>query len=357
MNHKDYTIEQLVLDSYFRQWVYGELPEEDVFWESWMAENPDRTYLVEQAKFIVEALRMNHAAIPEEKVARNVERLLETIEREENTRRNPFLYYAWRVAVMLIVALGIYYYFVPESRNAAVAFENIAENMGLETVEKINNGAKPLTLSLSDGSAITLQPGSSLSYPETFAADKREVVLHGEGFFEIAPDPAKPFVVYANEIVTKVLGTSFHIKAYEDDPEVIVKVVTGKVSVSAPKVLDRSGPAEGLILSPNQMAVYARTPDKLTRTLVENPGILKNSDIRSSDYNFEDTPIVEVFRTLEKGYGVPILFNAEQLANCTVTAPLENENLYEKLDMICKVIRASYEVVDAQIIITSRGCD
>src|SRR5690606_36836113 len=135
---------------------------------------------------------------------------------------------------------------------------------------------------------------------------------------DIAANPARPFLVYANEIVTRVLGTSFSIKAYENDSDVTVKVVTGKVSVLPSKVSgERKGtgvPAEGLILTPNQMAVYARSPEKLTRSLVANPGIVKGSQKKSSDYNFEDTPVAQVFQALEEGYGVPIVYNADQLA-------------------------------------------
>ena len=116
---------------------------------------------------------------------------------------------------------------------------------------------------------------------------------------------------------------------------------------------------KGLILTPNQMAVFDREPERLTKTLIENPQIITSpAEAVSSKnaFNFNGTPVDEVFEILGKSYGVMVVYDAELLKNCTVTAPLGNESLYEKLDLICKVIRATYEVVDAQIIITSKGC-
>ncbi len=358
MSDNEFTVERLVLDDYFRKWVQGQLPEEDTYWETWLAGAPDRSELVDQARFVLDAFRMEHEVLNEQRVKENVRKIITGVEREEAPEKYAWYTYGWKTAAVIALAAVFSWWLV--QRGGHTPYDTMVEARGTKTIEKINNADSPLTISLSDGSSITLQPGSRLSYPEEFDRDKREVILSGEGFFDIARDPQRPFRVYANEIVARVLGTSFHIRAYEQDADVRVRVVTGKVSVLAPKALNRShggGLPEGLILTPNQMAIYARTPEKLTRTLVENPGILKNSAKRSSDYNFDDTPVTQVFRALEEGYGVPIVYNADQLAGCTVTAPLENENLYEKLDMICKVIRASYEIVDAQVVITSKGCE
>ena len=352
------TIEDLVLNDYFRKWVQGRLPAEDTYWETWLAEVPERAEMVIQAKYIIEAFRMEHEVLSERRLKENVGKIMTGVEKENGRERYPFVSLAWKVAAMIALTAAMFWYFARE--NEHTPYDTMVEAKGMKTIEKINNAGTPLIVSLSDGSSITLQPGSKLSYPEEFDRDKREVILSGEGFFDVARDPERPFRVYAGEIVTKVLGTSFHVRAYEKDADITVKVVTGKVSVLTSKLTkERRGagePADGLILTPNQMAVYARSPEKLTRTLVENPGIIKSSAKKSSDYNFEDTPVPLVFRALEEGYGVTIVYNTEQLAGCTVTAPLENENLYEKLDMICKVIRAGYEIVDAQVVITSKGC-
>jgi len=359
MDYINYTAEELVLDDYFRKWVNGVLPKEDTFWENWEAGHPEKAAMISQAKFVIRALEMEHVSINDERLTEKIRQIIDIT--EEKTLWNSgwkLSWWQWAAAAVVIFGLGWFYIspkIIPQSN-----YEEMVSGQIHPGIEKVNNSHEPMKIGLSDGSVITLQPNSKLNYPETFAADKREVYLSGEGFFDIAKNPDKPFLVYANEIVTKVLGTSFSIKAYDKDLDVVVKVVTGKVSVLSRKSgndEEAVSKPEGLILYPNQMAVYSRAPEKLTRTLIDNPVLIKTSKKVSSDFNFDATPITTVFETLEKGYGVTIVYDTEVLKNCTITAPLENETLYEKLDLICKVIRASYEVVDAQVVITSRGCE
>ncbi len=356
MDYINFTAEELVLDDYFRKWVYGKLPKEDAFWETWVKNNPDKAAMVSQAKFVIRALEMEHITLADDKLEDRVKQIV------ASTKVKPLLYnnfWKFATASIVVLSLGLYYF----GKKAVLSKPNYEEMMMAEKhpgFEKVNNSNEPMKIGLSDGSVITLQPNSKLSYPETFAADKREVYLSGEGFFDIAKNSKKPFLVYANEVVTKVLGTSFSIKAYDKDVDVVVKVVTGKVSVQSKKADIKNetfNEQEGLILYPNQMAVFERTPEKLRRTLIDNPILIKSSKKVSQDFNFKNTPVITAFETLEKGYGVTIVYDNEILRNCSITAPLENETLYEKLDLICKVIHASYEIVDAQIVITSSGCN
>ena len=99
--------------------------------------------------------------------------------------------------------------------------ENL-ENKEIIQIERYNNGANPLKINLEDGSIVTLEKQSKLSYPTHFQKNKRMVILEGEALFEIAKNPEKPFYVYDNEIVTKVLGTRFSIKDKENGKDVIL---------------------------------------------------------------------------------------------------------------------------------------
>lgn len=356
MDYLNYTIEDFVTDEYFRKWVHHLLPSEDTFWDHWLAEHPHKTELISQAKFIVKALTMEHANISDHRADEKINQII-TLTNE--TRPLQSYGYWWKIAAMLLVALGLGWYFTLTPKNKVTTYDEIIAASNEPMAEKINNSDHPLKISLSDGSEITLQPNSTLSYPEKFSADRREVYLSGEGFFNITKNPDRPFLVYAGEIVTRVLGTSFSVKAYESDKDLVVQVVTGKVYVAPRKAKSKSSlkQTEGTILTPNQMAIYTRSHDKLVKTLVNDPILVKASDHPISNFNFSNAPVPEVLRILEKSYGVPIVFDEELLSKCTLTAPLENESLYDKLNLICKVIRASYEVVDAQIIITSKGCE
>jgi hypothetical protein len=227
----------------------------------------------------------------------------------------------------------------------------------IRLIEKINNSNAPLSIKLEDGSVIALAKNAKLSYPKHFEPNKRQVFLSGEAFFEITKNPQKPFYVYSNEVITKVLGTSFTIKAFEDSPEVIVSVKTGKVSVFHQNKIAFADPEEkALIITPNQQIVFARKEESLTKSLVERPILIKDLS-QLPEQNFEDKPVSEVLKAIEQAYGVHIIYDAEQLSHCIITTTLANESLYSKLDIMCKTIGASYKIVDAQIVIQSMGCN
>ncbi|WP_198174720.1 FecR family protein [Spirosoma arboris] len=362
MDYSNYTSEDFVLDDYFQKWVAGKLPEEDTFWPDWVREHPEKGPLISQATFVLKALDMDHEPISDQKVREKVRQIIDNAT-DKPVSIHPFYQSLWfRAAAAVTLLLGLGWYLMSQQKPAPMLYDELVIAQPQPLLEKINNSDQPLRISLSDGSVITLQPNGKLSYPERFETDKREVYLLGEGMFEITKNPKQPFYVYANELTTKVLGTRFSVKAYANDKAIIVKVFTGKVSVQT-----RNPPAhsseqpfnqrEGIILTPNQMAVYDRPPAHLTRTLVENPVLVKTTPENKPDFHFENTPVSQVFERLEQGYGVKIVYDSDQLKNCTVTAPFDNESLYEKLNLICKVIRASYEVIDTQIVISSRGCN
>src|SRR5688572_8121606 len=108
---------------------------------------------------------------------------------------------------------------------------------------------------LPDGSNVTLEPQSSIKFLSDFNKPvAREIYLDGEGFFEVARNEQRPFLVHANKITTKVLGTSFIVKAFPQDKNVTVVVKTGKVSVYATE--DKVNAKREIILTPNQQIVF-----------------------------------------------------------------------------------------------------
>ena len=88
-------------------------------------------------------------------------------------------------------------------------------------------------------------------------------------------------------------------------------------------------------------------------TLVEKPAL---ANATTYNFEFDDTPATEVFKTLQSAYGVPMLLDEEVLASCTISASLGNEDFYEKLRIICKIINATYEVIDGTVVISTKGC-
>jgi len=132
-------------------------------------------------------------------------------------------------AAAAIIGLVISGWLVFFNTNQTFSYEiNRRKNKLTETV---NSTTTPRRINLEDGSYILLDPVSKIAYAKHFGADKREVYLEGSAFFQVAKDATRPFYVYTNEVVTKVLGTSFDVRAFPHDNTIQVQVHTGKVTV------------------------------------------------------------------------------------------------------------------------------
>ena len=212
-----------------------------------------------------------------------------------------------------------------------------------------------------DGSSVLLEKGGKLSYDsKVFGRDKREVFLSGAAFFEVSKDPARPFFVYANELITKVLGTSFTIRALPGEKQVEVLVKTGRVAVFTHRDSSKdrklsNRELEGVVVTPNQQITLERTALHFLRTLVPDPQMLEIPAQKVS-FDFDDVPAPKVLELIEKAYGVDIVYDEDLLANCMFTAHLNDEPLNDKIRLICEGLQAEHEIIDGQIVITSKGC-
>lgn len=212
---------------------------------------------------------------------------------------------------------------------------------------------------LPDSSSVVLKPGSSVAYDRSFNQSKRELHLHGEAFFEVAKNPRKPFIVHAGKLIAEVVGTSFNINDAENSKNVVVDVMSGKVSVYTEKKpgakSDIASENPEVILTPNQRVKYLNAENRLVKSIVEKPQfIISKAEVQK--LTFVDAPVSQIFEAIEKAYGLEVIYDEAVMHGCTMTASLDEENLHDKLAIICKLLNASYKVVDGQIVIHSDGC-
>ncbi len=208
---------------------------------------------------------------------------------------------------------------------------------------------------LPDGSNVVLEPNSTIRYLSRFKAAKREVYLDGEGFFEVAHNERQPFVVYAKQVTAKVLGTSFTVRAFKEDKDVIVAVKTGRVSVDTPSD-DHSSVPSNIILMPNQEMIYNQDDRQLAKRIVETPlPLLPSEEIKRM--RFVDAPLKDVLEAIEKIYGVDLVFDEAKFASCVITTSISGGGIYTRLDIISNAIGIKYAVVEDKIVITGRGCN
>ncbi|RRB04727.1 FecR family protein [Larkinella rosea] len=363
-------LEDFLRDPSFQAWIDGD-PEATAFWTAWRRENPEHQAVLDQAKALMYTVRRQPVDLSDDEVRQEVQHLVTQFRQRKQTERpeteplEPVVWWNRRVwlrgAASILVVLGLGFLLVRQnSRPEPTVYRQLVSEAPTELLEKTNTNREPLTLVLADGSAITLEQNSRISYPKQFTGSFREVYLSGEAFFEVAHNPGKPFLVYANETVTKVLGTSFRIRAFDTGPEVAVAVRTGKVSVY-PKTAFRkttSGTVQepaGVLLIPNQEVVFNRKTEQLQKGRVEKPELVAIAT-HVQELDVEDVPVTQVLEKLEKAYGIELVYDKNRLEKCPITAQFSDETLANKLEFICRAIGATYQVQDGRVLIQSPGC-
>jgi transmembrane sensor len=364
-----FDIADFVMDEDFIRWVNQQCREDNAYWENWLGLHPHKHLVVAEARRILESIGAGEPVVPQPIVAEEVNRLLQAIGSGTSSASIPApvrrASFGWKyaaaagVVVCILCAVTLYN---TRNRKDQLKFGYADITASRQLVENINTTKTSIIVALPDGSSVQLGVNSRISYENNFdSAATRDVYLSGQAFFTVKKKPEHPFRVFANEIVAKVLGTSFTIRSFEKDTVIQVTVNTGKVSVYSQ---GQTAAAEsaipnklgGIIVTPNQQLVYGKLSQEFQKILLENPVMIAASPAHKS-MAYEDSPLEKVFDDLSRDYGINILYDNELLKTCTVTADMLNESFYRKLDLICRAVGASYEVIDGQVVIQSAGCN
>ncbi len=383
MKQIPYTLTELIQSDDFITWVLHPDETSNRRWEEYLAVFPEKRETVETAKGYVILLAEDtgrHKPTPEQsdRMRQVVESYIHEVKEEEteewqDSPKSFFDWKSWRVAASVVLLIGIgtasYLYWEPfsESRwgdSEVASLESIASPATSNTVRRVNDTDKPMTIILVDGSSVVLLPGGVLDYSVADLPNRREVSLRGRAFFEIVKNKAKPFFVYTGEITTRVLGTSFLIDAPDDREAVNVEVKTGKVAIFSQSLrLDSNqstGPeqplSKGVILGRNEKVSVSRLSGKLVHELTNKASELPAEDISKKAFFFDETPASTVFAELEQAYNVQINYDYKLMADCPLNATLVGEPFLKKLTVICAALDAKFEVEADQVFVTGRGC-
>jgi transmembrane sensor len=365
--YENYKAEDFALDGDFRDWVQGKGSQTD-FWLAFIQQHPELHEVIGDAEELVRAMHVQTEPVVERLVRAEVNEFMKRAAQSPPYPRPAGVLsdrsYSWRpafsyaAALALIVLLFMAGWRLGNSLELKNYLSEIfeLEEIGVAYTETRNDTDKSLKLVLSDSSIVHLGPKSVLRYTPHFSGNERVVHLKGEGQFDIVKRK-EPFKVYAGGLVTKVLGTRFSIRAYGKNEKVTVQVQSGKVSVFQKHTegkMDATDKA-GIILLPNQAAVYNHTENQLSKTIVENPTI-QMPQTTGINFEFKEIPLTKVLQQLQQAYAIPIQFDEEALQKCKITASLTNETLIEKVAILCKLVGGWYEIVDGQIIVRADGC-
>lgn len=362
-------IEDFLSDESFQSWILFKIDNDG--WEEWTLESRQRAKLVENARLLLLAMKVPESDLSALEIHNALQTTWIKIEEKENQDHSnqdskfKFLrkYFLTGAAATLLLGLVSVWFYQSQMNPVSkiVTYKELIDENSEGLVEQTNNSDKPQIITLSDGSSVLLQPNSKLSYPKIFTGNERKVYLSGEGFFEISKNPKKPFFVYANEIVTKVVGTSFRVRAYSDQPDVEVLVRTGKVRVKSNDLVAKSDQEE-VILLPNQALRFQRSNlifNKITNITQDETLVRSVGNIEQLSFEFTDIPVSQIFQTIEQAYLVEIDYPKNKLKDCHLTTSLSDQPLMEKLKIVCNSIgnNTSFEMNGNQIIIISDGCN
>jgi len=196
---------------------------------------------------------------------------------------------------------------------------------------------KPLIDTLPDGSIVTLNAQSSISYPEVFRGDTRPVTLIGEAFFQVAANKEMPFTITANNVTVRVVGTSFNVKTSIEKTEVIVE--TGVVEVARQQ--------QKVTLKPEQKVIIRKDKQEFDKEITRDTFY---NYYRSGKLVCDDTPLWRLVEMLNEIYGTNIVVEGDSLKRLPINTTFEAQSLENTLTIISetfniKVVRNGKQII------------
>lgn len=204
-----------------------------------------------------------------------------------------------------------------------------------ERKEEINQLIVPkgrrADITFSDGTKMYVNAGTRVFYPAVFKKEKREIVVEGEVYLDVAKDPSRPFIVRTNGFDVKVLGTQFNVCAYNEDVAASVVLVNGRVEVN-------SGKNNKSVLSPNQMI---EINDKGTE--IKEVDVFEYICWKDNMMMLNDRKVGETLDRLSRYYGRTIWYN-EEVGNIPISGKLDlRENMEDVINIICQSMFLHYK--------------
>jgi len=231
--------------------------------------------------------------------------------------------------------------------NQIIYFGKVQDQEVVYNKLKVPYGKK-FKLTLSDGTVVNLNSGTTLKYPEQFGINgKRNVYLIGEAFFEVAKDKQHPFIVNANQVDIEVLGTRFNVSAYPENPSVNGTLVEGSI-----QMYEVENKLNTVLLQPNQMATWNNNSKKIITKEVD-PSFY--SAWTKGELAFKDTPFSTIAKIIQRTYDVEIINENTVLArqNFTGTIKISESSVENILELLKRDTPFNYSVKGNTITITN----
>ncbi len=203
------------------------------------------------------------------------------------------------------------------------------------------------SLTLADGTKVWINSATKMMYPTSFTGDTREVkILYGEAYFEVAHNPEKPFIVFTNKGASiKVLGTSFNVKAYEEDHRIETTLLEGKVSVY------NNSPAGVKMaeLEPGEQAIILEGEKDIQ---VRNVDAELYASWKDGVFAFENLNLEEIMKVFGRWYDLEVFYEFEELKQLEFTGSLlRYKDINPHLKIISKSTSVNFKLSENSVLV------
>ena len=331
--HKDF-------DQLLSGFLSGELsPDELYFFEEEIRKDPARQALVEEYRQIWDSASPDHGYDLDAEWALLQKKLpgfeMETGKRKVGHVSGPsLLFYSYRIAAVLVVGLLL-----------AFSWIYLSRYMGME---RVLASSEPVEVVLEDGTRVIVNRNSRLRYKKTFDSDERKVYLSGEAWFDVARDTTMPFVIDAGAALVQVLGTSFNVNAYKENPTVEITVESGLVALSA-----KEEAKEVIVMKAGSGGSYNKLQKELKLIPSANPN---NISWKTRELFFEESSLHEIAKLVNRVYDVNIVIMNQDLAACPITVTFRDQTLTAILNVLELTLDLEITRAGDEIRLDGEGC-
>ena len=353
MDISGFKVEDFILNEEFKIWIYYPNKESNAFWTKVFEENPSQMTNALLAKEVLLNLGASAYELKDEesiKLWKKIELQVEDFNCEYFSKIRPIqtklefdkplrernfgFLSAFRIAGIFLLAILIAFlashFFSNQNLSDRVAVLKKNELKVVKTVPGVKS-----SLTMSDGTKVLINSGSSLQFLTNFENDKRVVFLEGEAYFEVAKDSLRPFSVITGSVTTTALGTSFNISAYPSEV-VNVALVEGLVKVDA-NLKDTSR----IFLKKGESASVNVDMGKIKKQQFDSELILAWTNKKII---FQGVHLPEALRILENWFGVTFNIETKPTHEITLYGVFQDETLENILENLSYTADFNYKI-------------
>jgi transmembrane sensor len=330
------------------KYIAGEANEDEkTTMESWINESEENFQELKECQRLIENIGLYYESARFDET--NALKFVQTKINAESVKTNQSIHSGRKVylslikyaaIVLVVIATGFFTYWLGFRKTASTDMNQIV-SADKEVLREI---------ALPDGSFVTLNGNTTILYPQQFQGKTREVEIRGEAFFDVKPNPDRPFIITAGKTKITVLGTSFNVCAYPGAETVEVVVETGKVRVDGQSA--SPNPKIEVLLTKGEKATFSKKDKTLQKKTNDDPNYI---GWKTQNLVYTKSPLGYVFENLEKTYHVEIEVVDPEIKKLVLSAQFNNKPVDFILDVIRLTFNLKLSVENTHYVINKRN--